>query len=311
MAANPLDIALNRPLSLANNTEWNSIASFGVLPVKLFLILALLFLLAYAALSPAVYRIEEIVLLFLAIYQGSFQVRFLLFFSVVFTPLLAVMLARWIPPYHPERDKYTLNVVIMAAVLGGLALHLPSDRDLRSVLQRRVPKGAVDFLHQHPGIGPVFNESVWGGYLIWSGRKVFMDGRLDAYEPSGALLDYLSITSLDRNALFLLQKYGAKACLLKRDSPLGTFFRVLPDWEEAYSDSLSTVFVRKNPRAEVPGGDEPGFRRAHGRKPRKPWAAEVRAGNVVGLWILTGTVQGGSHRRLPEPHLRSRQPSVD
>ena len=258
LAANPLDIALNRPLSLANNTEWNSIASFGVLPVKLFLVLALLFLLAYAVLSPAVYRIEEIVLLFLAIYQGSFQVRFLLFFSVVFTPLLAVMLARWVPPYQPQKDKYALNVVIMAAVLGGLALHFPSDRDLRSMLQRKVPQGAVGFLHQHPDIGPVFNESVWGGYLIWSGRRVFMDGRLDAYEPSGALLDYLSITGLDRNALFLLQKYGVKACLLKRDSPLGTFFRVLPDWKEVYSDTLSTVFVRTTGAAKYPLATNPG-----------------------------------------------------
>ena len=257
-AAFPLDHAFNRPLSLHADSEWYSIASFGVLPVKLFLLLALLFLLAYAVLSPAVYRIEEIVLLFLAIYQGSFQVRFLLFFSVVFTPLLAVMLARWVPPYQPQKDKYALNVVIMAAVLGGLALHFPSDRDLRSMLQRKVPQGAVGFLHQHPDIGPVFNESVWGGYLIWSGRRVFMDGRLDAYEPSGALLDYLSITGLDRNTLFLLQKYGVKACLLKRDSPLGTFFRVLPDWKEAYSDTLSTVFVRTTGAAKYPLATNPG-----------------------------------------------------
>ena len=145
----------------------------------------------------------------------------------------------------------------MAAVLGGLALHLPSDRDLRSMLQRKAPQGAVDFLHQHPDLGPVFNESVWGGYLIWSGRRVFMDGRLDAYEPSGALLDYLSITGLDRNTLFLLQKYGVKACLLKRDSPLGTFFRVLPDWEEVYSDSLSTVFVREARAAKYPVATRP------------------------------------------------------
>ncbi len=77
-------------------------------------------------------------------------------------------------------------------------------------------------------------------------------------EPSGALLDYLSITGLDRNTLFLLQKYGVKACLLKRDSPLGTFFRVLPDWQEAYSDSLSTVFVRRTRAENYPVVMNPG-----------------------------------------------------
>jgi hypothetical protein len=92
---------------------------------------------------------------------------------------------------------------------------------------------------------------------LWSGQKVFIDGRIDAYEPSGAFSDYLGITSLDRNTLFLLQKYGVKACLLKSDSPLGTFFRVLPDWEEAYSDRISTVFVRRSGATKYPLTTDP------------------------------------------------------
>lgn len=253
LAAYPLDVVLNQPLNLASDTEWYSIASFGEnLSVKLFLILVLLFLLAYAVVSPAVYRVEEIVLLLIATYQASFHVRFLFFFSLVFAPMLAAMLARWIPAYQREKDKYALNAVIMALVLGTLALRFPSNRDLQDMLPRKAPEGAVNFLRQHPNLGPTLNESVWGGFLIWSGQKVFIDGRLDVYERTGVLADYLRIMNLDPSALSLLRKYGVKACLLKKDSPLGTYLAALPGWKRVYADDLSVIYEEQGLDRDTP-----------------------------------------------------------
>ena len=256
LPANVLQYML-QPLNLANNSEWFSLTFVHDLRVTMFLSLVLLFALANSVLLPAVYRLEEIVLLLLAVFEGSQHVRFLLLFVPVFAPLLATSLARWIPGYQPTKDKYALNAVLITLTLAGLALLFPARRDLERMLVEKVPERALQFLRQHPGVAPTFNELDWGGYLLWSGQKVFIDGRIDAYEPGGAFSDYLRITSLDPNTLFLLQKYGVKACLLKRDSPLGTFFRVLPDWQEVYSDILSTVFVRRNGATKYPVATTP------------------------------------------------------
>jgi len=97
----------------------------------------------------------------------------------------------------------------------------------------------------------MLNEVIWGGYLIWSlgaEQKVFIDGRADVYEYAGVFSDHLRITSLSRDTLFLLRKYHVEACLLQRDSPLGTFFKALPDWKEVYADGLSSLLVHSSTR---------------------------------------------------------------
>ena len=256
LPANVLQYVL-QPLNLANNSEWYSVSSVHDLRVTMFLSLVLLFALANSVLLPAVYRLEEIVLLLLAVFEASQHVRFVLLFVPVFAPLMATSLTRLIPGYHPTKDKYALNAVLITLTLAGLTLAFPTSRDFERMLREKVPERAAQFLRQRPDFAPYFNEIDWGGYLLWSGQKVFIDGRIDAYEPSGAFSDYLGITSLDRNTLFLLQKYGVKACLLKSDSPLGTFFRVLPDWEEAYSDRISTVFVRRSGATKYPLTTDP------------------------------------------------------
>ena len=72
------------------------------------------------------------------------------------------------------------------------------------------------------------------------------------YGYAGVFEDYVRINDLDPATESLVRKYGVEACLLKSDSPLRTFFRALPDWQEVYSDGLSTVFVRRSGAANEP-----------------------------------------------------------
>jgi len=167
-------------------------------------------------------------------------VRFLFFFAAIFAPLLATLLARWVPAYAPQKDKYALNAVLIALLALGLAALYPSSRALETAADEQDPRAAVEFLRQHSGLDPTFNEA-WGGYLVWSGRKVFMDGR-DVYENGGVLSDYVRIVNLDPEMPFLLRKYGVRACLLRRASPLGTYLAALPDWKRVYADDLSVIY---------------------------------------------------------------------
>jgi len=116
------------------------------------------------------------------------------------------------------------------------------------MLDEVYPRQAVEYLREHPVAGPMFNEYGWGGYLIWKlgpEHKVFIDGRADIYEYAGVLSDYLRISQLDPDTLFLLRKYEVEGCLLERKAPLATLLAALPDWERVYSDKVSTLFVHK------------------------------------------------------------------
>lgn len=146
-----------------------------------------------------------------------------------------------------------MNAVFIAALLfGGLAL-LPSNARLQGTLRRTYPVGAGEYLRAHPVPSGMFNDDYWGGFLIWSlapEHKVFIDGRFDIYEYAGVLADYGPITRAAQSAPLLLQKYGIRACLLYPEAPLVGMLAASRDWEKAYEDDHSVIYLRKAADAE-------------------------------------------------------------
>ena len=246
LAAYPLQMAFFQPVNIANIQEWQPLP-FDLLPGKLFLGALLLFVLGQV-LFPLTYRVEEIGLLLVALYAACVHRRFLIFFVLAFAPLLATLLARWVPSYQPTKDRPALNVALLTLIAAIIIGFFPSTQELEEIVAQKFPQKAVEYLRQQPVAGPMLNEYGWGGYLIWSRgpeHRVFIDGRADIYEYSGVLPDYLHITRLHPDALFLLRKYRVEACLLQREAPLGTLLSALPDWDRVYVDELSALFVHK------------------------------------------------------------------
>jgi hypothetical protein len=244
LATYPAELVLSQPLNTAKIQEWQPLG-FDLYLGRYLLVLLLLFFSAQAFLRPR-YRLNEIVLLSFSIFAACVHVRFILFFLLVFTPMLAEMLAHWVPPYERRKDRWIVNAVLIAGLAIAAALFFPSARTLDTKVAERYPRGAVEYLQQHPVTGNLLNEYGWGGYLIWrQGQKarVFVDGRTDIYEYGGVLADYLHITLLEPDALSLLRKYDIRGCLLARKSPLATMLRALPGWEVAYADDLSAVLI--------------------------------------------------------------------
>ena len=246
LAAYPLVLSLSQPVNVANIQEWQPI-SFNLLMGKFLLTLLLAFFLAQV-ISPLKYRLDEAALLVFAAYAGCVHLRFICLFLVVFTPLLAAFLARWVPPYQVVKDQFVLNAVLLAMIAVGLVVFFPSKRKLERLAEERYPLKAVEYLRSHPVRGPMLNEYGWGGYMIWAlspKHKVFIDGRADIYEYAGVLTDYLSIVRLEPRTLALLRAYRIESCLIPRKAPLGTLLAALPDWEQVYADDVSVLFVRK------------------------------------------------------------------
>jgi hypothetical protein len=260
LATYPLELMFLQPQVTTAITEWQGLdfaRSYG----QVFLALVLLFLAAQVV-FPMTYRLQDIALLLFGIYESCVHVRFLFFFVLTFAPVLATLLARWLPDYKPAEDRYVLNAALSVLVIGGVLAFFPSNGKLKRLMARDFPQGAVEYLRQNPIPTGTFNEDTWGGYLIWSlgpEHKVFIDGRADIYDYSGVLSDYVAITSLDRNTLFLWRKYHVEACLLHRGAPLSTFLAALPDWRKVYADQISELFVRRRVAVAGDSGSKAGF----------------------------------------------------
>ncbi len=241
-----LQAILHGPLGKAHIVEYQPLSALGG-PFKLFLGLVLLFLLAQIVLRPS-YRLEEWAQLVGTIYGACVHLRLLLFFVLIFTPLVARLLARWVPAYDAAKDRYILNAVLMGLTVLGLARFFPSRQEMERVVACAFPHGAVKYLRRHPTNTRMFNDDLWGAYLIRSlghEHKVFIDGRTQLYEEAGVFGDYLRIVEVDRDTLLLLRKYGVEACLIERDAPLATLLAALPQWKCAFEDDLSALFVKR------------------------------------------------------------------
>ncbi len=246
LAAYPLEMSFSQPINVANIQEWQPIG-FELYLGKLFLGLLLFFFFAQVV-FPLTCRVEEMVLLLFAVYASCTHVRFVLLFILVFAPLLAVMLARWVPAYQAAQDRFLLNGLLVVSLGAGLVVFFPSQKELQRMAAERYPWDAVAYLRENPVPGPMLNEYGWGGYLIWAlgpRHKVFIDGRADIYEHAGVLEDYLHIVRLDPQALTLLRKYGIEACLIRRKTPLETLLAALPEWKRVYSDEVAVLYVHK------------------------------------------------------------------
>ena len=253
----PLEIAFSQPVNVASIQEWQPLP-FDLLFGKLFLAVLLAFCLLQL-LFPRVYRVEEIGLLLFAIYSACTHRRFLVFFVLVFTPLLAAQLERLTKPRGATQDRPLLNAVLMAALAGALVAFFPSNAKLDEVTAKRFPVHAIQYFRTHDVSKTLLNWYGWGGYMIWSlrhERKVFIDGRADLYEYPGVLSDYLAVEGLKPDAQALLNHYRVEACLFPRESPLATFLGSQPNWKLVYSDDLSAIYMLQNRQDQPPAQAE-------------------------------------------------------
>ena len=245
IAANPFEMATAQPLNIANIQEWQPLSLAFPAGVYVLCFAAVLFI-AQVVLRFT-FRLEEMILLLFGLYAACAHLRFAMIFVVFVVPVVAGILARWVPVYHPSKDKLLLNLAIMAVVVLGLVKFRPSERQLEAVVAADYPVHAVEYLREHPRPFGVFNEYGWGGYLIYklgSTQPVFIDGRADLYEYSGVFPDYIVAALGQAGATNILARHNVRTCILNHTSALAALLRQSPDWKLVYSDDLSVIFDR-------------------------------------------------------------------
>lgn len=244
LAAYPFAVASSYPISDAHILEWLPMP-FNLVIGKVFLALLLGFFLAQVAFRFS-WRLHELLLFLFGGAMACLHVRFLLLFVPFFAPIAATILARWAPAYNKAKDKYLLNFALMAGIVIAIVHYFPSRAETENKVADAFPVHALEYMRQHSVPGPLFNSYGFGGYMVESGFKTFVDGRSELFEETGVLGDYMHITFLKPGAMKVLSGYGIQSCLLERDEPLSTVLSSLPDWQKVYSDNVSALYVKRN-----------------------------------------------------------------
>jgi hypothetical protein len=253
-AAVPFEAVFSQPLIFSDIVEWQPIDTH-FWQAKLLLVLIFAFILAQLAFRSR-YRLEEFAFFLLIVYSTFVHFRLAIVFAIVFAPLVASIISRWMPTYDERIDKRAVNAGLMLAMLVGMVCYLPSEATLQSGIAKDYPVQAVRYLERHPIPGRMFNDYAYGGYLVWAmapETKVFIDGRGNIYEPAGLFSAYADVVELKPEAFAALQSYRINYCLIPRNGALATLLAASSDWKEVYKDTLSAIFVRQEIASSRPG----------------------------------------------------------
>jgi len=170
-------------------------------------------------------------------------------------PLLAVLAPALIAAYVAPRIAVPALSVIAAT--GALYWRAPDP----AVATWTVPSAAAGFVASRELPGRLFNTYEQGGYWIWQGRRVFIDGRAlsdAAYRDSQQILFNKgsagdAVTGARKD---LLDRYGIDTVAMNAIEPeSGALYPLAialgnPDdteWQLAYEDTQELVFVRHAP----------------------------------------------------------------
>jgi hypothetical protein len=115
-----------------------------------------------------------------------------------------------------------------------------------------VPAAALEAVHKAGITGPVLNSYGTGGYLIYKGIPVFIDGRADMYGEA-LMKEYVNAMELrSADALpNLLAKYRIAWTLLEPENSATAMLDHLPGWRRLHADKTSVVHVRDTAAAPL------------------------------------------------------------
>jgi len=227
---------------LDNVAEWKSVdfhQPWGKL--TMFMLLGLL---AAAWFSPRPWKLRDILLSLFAVWASLVHLRFLLFAAIILIPILGPRL-RLLSPYHANKDKPWLNLVMTVFIAGLMLWMFPSTAQLQESIDGWFPRDALPFMQRKQMSGRLFNLAEFGGYIEWNTPelKTFVDGRADVFVNNGIFDDYMKINAIE-NPFELLDKYKIEYVLFPVNRRLSYVLDRSERWRTIYGDNVVKLYER-------------------------------------------------------------------
>jgi hypothetical protein len=164
---------------------------------------------------------------------------------------LAAPLALQFPALRPAssaRPRKGIDLAI-AGVLAAIVLTtVVAVQYLRPEPPARTTPAAALAALRAADAGPLLNDHLFGGYLIFSGVPTFIDGRAELYGARFVVAYHAAASLADLPTLMrFIDEYGIRATLLSPETPAVAWFDTQPGWRRLYSDDVAVVHVRASP----------------------------------------------------------------
>lgn len=228
--------------SLAGIAEWRpeSFDRVGPLEIELFALIGM------ALLRPVKLQPVRLALLIGLIHLALHHVRHAMMLGLIGPMILARPIARAVDQPAPaaarlaRRDIYACIGLFL--VLLGLRLAIPVVRENG----RMAPVSALAAVPMELRAKPVLNHYGFGGLLIFSGVRPYIDGRADMF--GDAFLDnYDRIVAARGTALDeVLRNQAIEWAIFPPGERIDAALAARPGWKKLYGDEFAVVFAREN-----------------------------------------------------------------
>ena len=219
--------------------EWAP-SDFTHLTPFLLTLLSMIFVLALGKVRMRPIRALLILgFLFLALSHARHQMLF-----GVIAPLLAMpaLGASWPAKAAPGNAMTKRGAVAVLALLLLARLAWPAARGEDPV----TPVAALAHVPSDLRRQPALNAYDYGGYLIFQGVKVFIDGRADMY-PADFLENYDRLAAGGDTLAATLAGHHIVWTIFQSKSPTALALDHMPGWHRLYGDANAVVHVRDQP----------------------------------------------------------------
>lgn len=183
---------------------------------------------------------------------GAFlSVRNIPIFAIASTPILCRYIALAIPSAtlqgsddSAESQRLATFLAAGAVGMGAVAIATATLVGNPATVRGTFPEAAVDWIESDDRADDrIFNAYNWGGYLIWRGYPVYVDGRADVYGDDG-LLNWAQTYGVKPGWEDPLDRYHVDLVLVESDSRLAETLTDVSGWALAYEDPVALVFER-------------------------------------------------------------------
>ncbi|HSO13992.1 MAG TPA: hypothetical protein VLT51_16565, partial [Anaerolineales bacterium] len=176
-------------------------------------------------------------------------------FAIVTAPYAATVIQTILPSSSMlQKIEASINsvershkgILLPLIAVGFLILTSISQRGLNPANQfdpDKFPVHAVDWLESNPQEGKMFNNFIWGGYMLYRmfpQELVFIDGQTDFYGEAFTR-EYAQVVKLEDGWEGVLAKYDVSWVIIETDRSLVPALQSKLDWRIVYQDHTATI----------------------------------------------------------------------